>query len=111
VGGNNQPTNLEIVDSICAILDELKPDSPHCPHANLKKFVVDRPGHDRRYAMNIDKINAELGWQPKYKLQDGLLKTIHWYLENEEWIKAIHKQKEYQSWLDKNYTQRQEEAK
>ena len=111
VGGNNQPTNLEIVDAICAILDELKPESPHHPHAALKQFVTDRPGHDRRYAMNIDKISAELGWQPKYNLQDGLLKTIRWYLEHEDWIKAVRKQKEYQSWLDKNYTQRPEEAK
>ncbi len=108
VGGNNQPTNLEIVDAICVILDELQPGQPH---ASLKQFVTDRPGHDRRYAMNIDKISAELGWQPKYNLQDGLLKTIRWYLENEDWVKAVRKQKEYQSWLDKNYTQRPEEAK
>lgn len=111
VGGNNQPTNLEIVDDICGILDELKPSSPFAPHASLKQFVTDRPGHDRRYAMNIHKINTELGWQPKYNLQDGLLKTIGWYLDNEEWIKAVRKQKEYQSWLDQNYAQRQEEAK
>jgi dTDP-glucose 4,6-dehydratase len=108
VGGNNQPTNLEIVDAICATLDELQPGQPH---AALKQFVTDRPGHDRRYAMNIDKISVELGWQPKYNLQDGLLKTIRWYLENEDWIKAVRKQKEYQSWLDQNYTQRQEESK
>lgn len=111
VGGNNQPTNLEIVDAICDILDELKPESPYHPHAALKQFVADRPGHDRRYAMNINKISAELGWQPKYNLQDGLLKTIQWYLEHEDWIKAVRKQKEYQSWLDQNYTQRQEEPK
>jgi dTDP-glucose 4,6-dehydratase len=111
VGGNNQPTNLEIVDTICSILDELRSDSPYCPHVKLKQFVTDRPGHDRRYAMNIDKISAELGWQPKYNLHDGLLKTIGWYLEHEDWIKAIRKQKEYQSWLDQNYTQRPEETK
>ncbi len=111
VGGNNQPTNLEIVDTICAILDELKPKLRDHPHAALKQFVADRPGHDRRYAMNIDKIRAQLGWQPRYNLQDGLLKTIRWYLEHEDWIKAVRKQKEYQSWLDQNYTQRQEESK
>jgi dTDP-glucose 4,6-dehydratase len=108
VGGNNQPTNLEIIDAICAILDELQPGPPH---AALKQFVTDRPGHDRRYAMNIRKISAELDWQPRYNLQDGLLKTVRWYLEHEEWIKAIRKQKEYQAWLDKNYTQRPEESK
>src|SRR5258706_4510170 len=111
VGGNNQPTNLEIVDTICTILDELKPESPFHPHAALKQFVVDRPGHDRRYAMNTDKISAQLGWEPRYNLQDGLLKTIQWYLEHEDWIKAVRKQKEYQSWLDQNYTQRQDEPK
>ena len=111
VGGNNQPTNIEIVDAICAILDELCPDSAFYPHASLKTFVADRPGHDRRYAMNIDKIRGELGWQPQYNLQDGLLKTVNWYLAHDEWIKAIRKQKEYQAWLDQNYAQRQEEAK
>jgi dTDP-glucose 4,6-dehydratase len=99
------------VDDICAILDELKPDSPYTPHAGLKQFVTDRPGHDRRYAMNINKIHAELGWQPRYNLRDGLLKTIRWYLEHEDWIKAVRKQKEYQSWVDQNYAQRQEEIK
>jgi dTDP-glucose 4,6-dehydratase len=109
VGGNNQPTNLQIVDAICAILDELKPGSPHRPHANLKQFVADRPGHDRRYAMNIQKISAQLGWLPKHSLQEGLLKTVHWYMEHEDWIRVIHKQKEYQSWLEKNYARRKEE--
>ena len=106
VGGNNQPTNLEIVDAICEILDELKPDSSFRPHAGLKKYVIDRPGHDRRYAMNTNKIRLELGWQPKHALQEGLLKTVAWYLEHDDWIRAIRKQKEYQSWLDKNYTER-----
>jgi dTDP-glucose 4,6-dehydratase len=106
IGGNNQPTNLEIIDTICEIMDELKPGSPYRPHAGLKTFVSDRPGHDRRYAMNINKIGQELGWQPKYPLKEGLLKTVCWYLEHGDWIQAIRKQKEYQSWLDKNYTGR-----
>jgi len=111
VGGNNQPTNMEIVDAICAILDELQPGSPYRPHAGLKKYVTDRPGHDRRYAMNINKIGLELGWQPKHGLQEGLLKTVRWYLEHGDWVEAIRKQKEYQSWLDKNYTERVESQK
>ena len=111
VGGNNQSTNVEIVDAICEILDELKPGSPYQTHAGLKKFVTDRPGHDRRYAMNINKIGLELGWQPKYALKEGLLKTVRWYLEHGDWIQAIRKQKEYQSWLDKNYSGREEDAK
>jgi len=108
VGGNNQPTNLEIIDSICEILDELQPGSPYQPHIGLKKPVADRPGHDRRYAMNTDKIELELGWQPKHGLREGLLKTVHWYLEHDDWIQAIRIQKEYQSWLEKNYTERVE---
>jgi dTDP-glucose 4,6-dehydratase len=106
IGGNNQSTNVEIVDSICEILDELKPESPYRPHTSLKTFVSDRLGHDRRYAMNIVKIGQKLGWQPKNSLKEGLLKTVCWYLEHSDWIQAIHKQEEYQSWLDKNYTDR-----
>lgn len=108
IGGNNRPTNLEIVDAICDILDELKPGSPYRPHAGLKKSVTDRPGHDRRYAMNIEKIGVELGWQPKHALKEGLLKTVHWYLEHGDWIQAIRKQQGYQDWLNQNYTQREE---
>jgi dTDP-glucose 4,6-dehydratase len=111
VGGNNQPTNLQIVDSICEILDELQPASASRPHAALKRSVADRPGHDRRYAMNITKIGQALNWHPKHTLQDGLLKTVRWYLENGDWVKAIRKQAEYQSWLDKNYTGRGEVIK
>jgi dTDP-glucose 4,6-dehydratase len=111
IGGNNQPTNLEIVDGICEILDELQPASQFQPHAGLKANIPDRPGHDRRYAMNIGKIGMELGWKPKYALKEGLLKTVRWYLEHGDWIQAIRKQKEYQMWLDKNYTERVESRK
>jgi len=111
IGGNNQPANLEIVDTLCAILDDLKPNPAGKPYAAQKKFVTDRPGHDRRYAMKIDKIQRELGWQPKHNLQDGLLKTVQWYLAHNDWIEAIRKEKEYQSWLDKNYAKRSEEEK
>ena len=111
VGGNNQPANLEIVDTLCEILDELKPSALGKPYASQKRFVTDRPGHDRRYAMNIDKIERELGWQPKYALKEGMLKTVGWYLEENDWIEAIHKEKDYQSWLDKNYADRTEEEK
>jgi dTDP-glucose 4,6-dehydratase len=111
IGGNNQPANLEIVDTICDILDELQPRSPYRPHAGLKKFVTDRPGHDRRYAMNINKIGLGLGWQPEHDLREGLLKTVRWYLEHEDWIQAIRRQNEYQLWLDKNYTGRAEKQK
>ncbi len=111
IGGNNQPANLEIIDTICEILDELKPNIEGKPYASQKTFVTDRPGHDRRYAMKIDKIKNELGWQPKHNLKDGLLKTLHWYLAQEDWIDAIHKEKDYQSWVDKNYSKRKETEK
>ena len=111
IGGNCQPTNLEIVGALCNILDELKPGSPFRPHAGLKRNVADRPGHDRRYAMNIEKIRLELGWQPSHDLHAGLLKTVRWYLQHTDWVETIRKQKEYQTWLDKNYTERGEGRK
>jgi dTDP-glucose 4,6-dehydratase len=110
VGGNNQPANLEIVGTICEILDERVPESAHQPHNSLMKFVADRPGHDRRYAMDITKIGSELGWEPREWLESGLQKTIDWYLTNEDWVAAIQKQSDYQTWLDKNYQKRGEQA-
>ena len=106
IGGNNQPANLEIVQTICDVLDELLPASTNTPHASLLKFVQDRPGHDRRYAMDITKIQRELGWQPRQNLQSGLAKTVRWYLENPEWVAAIRKTGDYQTWLQHNYAQR-----
>jgi len=108
IGGGNQPTNLTIVETICDILDELRPDPEIGSRRELIKFVKDRPGHDQRYAMNIEKIGRELNWHPRHSLKDGLLKTIQWYLEQDQWIAAIRKQQEYQSWLDKNYSDRLE---
>ena len=108
IGGNNQPPNIEIVNTICGVLDELLPGSPYAPHSSLLKYVQDRPGHDRRYAMDISKIQNELGWQPRQNLKSGLEKTVRWYLENPEWVANIHKQEDYQTWLQNNYTQRGE---
>ena len=87
------------------------PGSPFKPHASLKRNVSDRPGHDRRYAMNIEKISRELGWKPRHALREGLLKTVSWYIENAGWVETIRKQKEYQLWLGKNYTERVEGRK
>jgi len=108
VGGNNQPTNLEIVEAICAILDEFIPASSHVPHNQLIQFVRDRHGHDRRYAMNIQKIQTELKWKPAEELNSGLRKTVSWYLENEPWLKSIVEEKGYQMWMDINYMNRGE---
>jgi dTDP-glucose 4,6-dehydratase len=106
IGGGNQPTNLSLVTTLCEILDERLPDSPHAPHARLIQFVPDRPGHDRRYAMDITKIQRELGWQPRQSISSGLLKTVEWYLSHPDWIDAIRKQQDFQGWLRSNYTER-----
>ena len=87
IGGNSEKTNLEVVDTICGVLDELKPD--YAPHKNLKTFVKDRPGHDRRYAIDGSKIKKELGWSPRYDFGEGMRKTIQWYLDNSEWCENV----------------------
>lgn len=89
IGGNNEKTNLDLVTTLCEILDELIPDSPHKPHKSLVKFVKDRPGHDRRYAIDAGKIKRELDWEPTETLDTGLRKTGQWYLDHPEWIENI----------------------
>lgn len=106
IGGENQPANLTIVETICEILDEVSPNSPHKPHKALIQFVADRPGHDRRYDMDTHKISAELGWRPRHTLTEGLLDTVNWYLSHPEWISVIRQQQEYQGWLEANYKSR-----
>lgn len=106
VGGDNQPPNIEIVKTICSILDELQPNSEFTPHEQLIKYVQDRPGHDRRYDINIDKIQQELGWQPRHDLAQGLLDTVKWYMDNPEWVEEIVKQSDYNTWVKQNYTER-----
>jgi dTDP-glucose 4,6-dehydratase len=103
IGGGNQPANIEIVTTICKILDIEVPSTQFRPHDQLIEYVTDRPGHDRRYAMNIEKIKQELGWKPKVDLQEGLQKTIRWYLEHIDWLNAIIKEKAYQNWVEINY--------
>ena len=106
IGGNNQPTNLEIVQTLCTILDGLVPDSAFVPHQQLISFVSDRPGHDRRYALETQKIQDRLGWRPEESLISGLKRTVQWYLSHPEWVEAIKKQQDYQGWLARNYQQR-----
>jgi dTDP-glucose 4,6-dehydratase len=89
VGGHNERTNLEVVRTICALLDALVPDSPHAPHESLITFVEDRPGHDRRYAIDAGKIERELGWTPEETFESGMEKTVRWYLRNREWCEDV----------------------
>ncbi len=88
IGGGAERQNIEVVDDICALLDELRPD-PAGPHSRLKTFVTDRPGHDRRYAMDYSKLNRELGWSPRESFASGLRRTVEWYLANDEWCRAV----------------------
>lgn len=89
IGGSNEHTNLDVVQRICAILDELMPDSPFKLHKDLITFVTDRPGHDARYAIDADKIQTVLGWQPAETFDSGLRKTVQWYLANQQWCENV----------------------
>ena len=101
IGGNSEKTNLEVVHALCATLDSLYPAG--APHEKLIQFVKDRPGHDRRYAINADKIKHELGWAPQEKFDHGLRKTVDWYLNNSDWIRGV-TSGEYRKWIDLNYS-------
>jgi dTDP-glucose 4,6-dehydratase len=89
VGGNCERTNLQVVDSLCEIMDELFPRSPHAPHRGLKVFVKDRPGHDLRYAIDAGKLTRELGWEPQATFEQGLRDTVRWYLDHLDWCAAV----------------------
>jgi dTDP-glucose 4,6-dehydratase len=102
IGGECELTNMEVVRSVCSVMDELRPESPHRPHSSLITFVKDRPGHDRRYAIDAAKIQRELGWRPEETFETGLKKTINWYLQNADWVDAI-QSGEYREWIQKHY--------
>jgi dTDP-glucose 4,6-dehydratase len=106
VGGGNQRSNLEVVKTLCALLDELVPESRFCPHAQLVIFVEDRPGHDRRYAIDARKIESELGWHAQESFETGLRKTVEWYLAHAEWVEHV-TSGAYQHWMERNYAGRQ----
>jgi dTDP-glucose 4,6-dehydratase len=89
IGGNNEAQNIDIIKSICSILDELRPRNSGDLYANLITYVTDRPGHDLRYAIDASKIKNDLGWQPKETFETGIRKTIQWYLDNEDWWRRI----------------------
>jgi dTDP-glucose 4,6-dehydratase len=105
VGGNNQRANLDVVNTLCSLLDELVPDSPHKPHAQLITYVKDRPGHDRRYAIDARKIQRDLNWFPQESFETGLRKTVQWYLANAAWVEDV-TSGAYQHWVTQNYATR-----
>lgn len=105
VGGLAERTNLDVVKAICHALDTLRPRPGGEPHESLITFVADRPGHDFRYAMDISNIRRELGWSPSVAFEEGLMETVRWYLENSGWIERV-RSGEYQTWVEKNYAQR-----
>ena len=102
IGGHNEKQNIEVVKTICKILDELKPQANGQTYESLITFVKDRPGHDLRYAIDATKIQNELGWTPAETFETGIRKTVEWYLNNSEWVNRV-KNGEYQSWLAKQY--------
>lgn len=107
IGGHCERTNLEIVKIICKILDDLKPNNSGESYLSLITHIPDRPGHDRRYAINADKIRNRLDWIPKESFESGIKKTILWYLNNLPWLSSISKNVYFQQWLEKNYFQRE----
>jgi|SRR6266478_2824543 len=103
IGGCNEKKNLEIVNTVCGLLDELRPNDPIVPHRNLTTFVKDRLGHDRRYAMDTRKIERELNWHPKETFETGIRKTVTWYLQHEEWVRDV-TSGSYRQWIAKQYS-------
>jgi dTDP-glucose 4,6-dehydratase len=99
IGGESEKTNLDVVKEMCAVLSDLRPGPDY---GALVEFVVDRPGHDRRYAIDIRKIREELGWSPTESFSSGLHKTVRWYLDNPEWVRAV-TSGSYRDWIDLNY--------
>lgn len=105
VGGNSERNNLHVVETICDLLDEMRPDAAIGSRRKLIKFVTDRPGHDRRYAIDARKIARDLGWQPSVKFEQGLRDTVEWYLNHGEWVESV-RSGAYLTWIKQNYEER-----
>ena len=103
IGGWNEKTNLDVVHTLCDLLDELNPCANGRSYKDQITFVKDRPGHDRRYAIDATKISNELGWKPKETFETGIRKTVQWYLDNQDWVDHV-QSGEYQQWLNTNYS-------
>lgn len=104
IGGHNEQKNIDVVKSICSLLEELAPNKPQglAHYEDLISYVADRPGHDLRYAIDANKIKQDLGWVPEESFETGLRKTVQWYLNNQQWVSHI-QSGEYQNWLNQHY--------
>jgi dTDP-glucose 4,6-dehydratase len=105
IGGNSERNNLDVVHTICDLVDELRPNATLGPRRNLIKFVADRPGHDRRYAIDAAKIEKELGWRPAVDFEQGLRETVRWYLDHSSWVENV-RTGAYLVWIRQNYEER-----
>ena len=105
VGGWNEKANLDIVHTVCALLDELRPKADGKSYSDQITFVTDRPGHDRRYAIDARKLERELGWKPAETFETGIRKTVQWYLDNQDWVNNV-LSGNYRQWVEKNYAER-----
>ena len=113
IGGWNEKSNIDVVHTLCDILDMLKPKSKEKPkqsgsYRDQITFVTDRPGHDARYAIDASKIERELGWKPAETFETGILKTVKWYLSHQDWVQNV-TTGEYKNWVNTNYQERGEE--
>ncbi|MOA38653.1 dTDP-glucose 4,6-dehydratase [compost metagenome] len=102
VGGWNEKTNLDVVRTICSLLDELRPRADGKGYAEQISYVQDRPGHDRRYAIDARKLERELGWKPAETFDSGIRKTVQWYLDNQDWVEGV-SSGHYRDWLTRQY--------
>jgi dTDP-glucose 4,6-dehydratase len=105
IGGNSERANIDVVTAICDLVDEMRPLAAGGSRRDLITYVTDRPGHDRRYAIDASKVCRELGWQPAQEFEDGLRKTVRWYLDHASWVESI-RTGAYLDWINKNYTER-----
>ena len=105
IGGNSERANLDVVHTVCRLVDELSPSAEIGERSKLIKFVPDRPGHDRRYAIDASKIRRELGWEPSVQFEQGLRETVQWYLQHKQWVENV-RSGAYREWIRQNYEER-----
>ncbi len=105
IGGNSERANIDVVTTICDLVDEMRPRTGAGSRRDLITYVKDRPGHDRRYAIDASKLSRELGWQPAAEFESGLRKTVRWYLDHSDWVESV-RTGAYLEWINKNYTER-----